>query len=114
MCGEALVCCLFCCFTPNHCSWAGPCHTLCWLDWHSLLRVLLHILRVVLQPALRGGALQTIEQRNFVTTGPLQLVQGNFGTVARMPVFIRNSTLDETFGTNKTCGCSWHSQASTM
>jgi hypothetical protein len=57
----------------------------------------------MLQPALRGGALRTIEQREYVTNGPLQLVQGNFGTIARIPIFIQNSTLNETFRTNKTC-----------
>ncbi|WIA08278.1 hypothetical protein OEZ85_007721 [Tetradesmus obliquus] len=54
------------------------------------------------QPALRGGALRTIEAREYVTNGPLQLVQGNYGTIARIPIFIQNSTLNETFGTNKT------------
>jgi sensor domain CHASE-containing protein len=34
--------------------------------------------------------------------GPLKLVQGNFGTIARIPIFIQNSTLNETFGTNMT------------
>lgn len=56
----------------------------------------------MLQPALRGGALRTIEAREYVTNGPLQLVQGNYGTIARIPIFIQNSTLNETFGTNKT------------
>jgi hypothetical protein len=64
--------------------------------------VLLRSMCALLQPALRGGALRTIEQREYVTNGPLQLVQGNFGTIARIPIFIQNSTLNETFGTNKT------------
>jgi len=37
--------------------------------------------------------------------GPLNLVQGNFGTISRIPIFIQNSTLNETFGTNRTCEC---------
>lgn len=57
----------------------------------------------MLQPALRGGALNTIKQREVVMNGPLKLVQGNFGTIARIPIFIANSSASETFGTNMTC-----------
>jgi hypothetical protein len=57
------------------------------------------------QPALRGGALTTIQRRSIVLNGPLKLVQGNFGTIARIPIFINNSTAAETFGTSRACGC---------
>jgi hypothetical protein len=53
------------------------------------------------KPALRAGALNTIQQRRIVINGPLKLVQGNFGTIARIPIFVPNSSLAETFGTNR-------------
>lgn len=75
-------------------------------DENSCLWVLTVSLPVcAAQPALRGGALNTIKAREPVTNGPLNLVMGNFGTIARIPIFIQNSTLNDTFGTNKTCEC---------
>lgn len=68
---------------------------------HSLSVAVLH--SFLLQPALRDGALKTIKQRAIVINGPLKLVQGNFGTIARIPIFIPNSTLNETFGTSRNC-----------
>jgi hypothetical protein len=37
------------------------------------------------QAALRGGALNTIRQRELVISGPVKLVVGNFATIARIP-----------------------------
>ncbi|KAI8471632.1 MAG: hypothetical protein J3K34DRAFT_416719, partial [Monoraphidium minutum] len=54
------------------------------------------------EPALRGGAINTLQQRRMVLNGPLKLVQGNFGTIARIPIYIRGAARNETFGTNKT------------
>ncbi len=54
------------------------------------------------QSALRGGALTTIQQRRLLLNGPLNLVSGNFGTIARVPIFIPDSSVNETFGTSKT------------
>jgi sensor domain CHASE-containing protein len=34
----------------------------------------------------------------IVINGPLKLVQGNFGTIARIPIFISNATANETWG----------------
>eukprot|EP00197_Chlamydomonas_leiostraca_P012744 CAMPEP_0202883926 /NCGR_PEP_ID=MMETSP1391-20130828/40188_1 /ASSEMBLY_ACC=CAM_ASM_000867 /TAXON_ID=1034604 /ORGANISM="Chlamydomonas leiostraca, Strain SAG 11-49" /LENGTH=288 /DNA_ID=CAMNT_0049567025 /DNA_START=44 /DNA_END=907 /DNA_ORIENTATION=- len=51
-------------------------------------------------PALRGGALTTIEQKRLVINGPLKLVGGAyFGAIVRIPIFIQNTTYEETFGT---------------
>lgn len=60
-----------------------------------------------LQPALRSGALNTVKQREMIMNGPLKLVQGNFGTIARIPIFIDNATLNETFGTNRSSEWPW-------
>ncbi|GBF87741.1 hypothetical protein Rsub_00452 [Raphidocelis subcapitata] len=54
------------------------------------------------EPALRGGAIATIQQRAIVLNGPLKLVQGSgFSTIARTPIFIDNATAAETFGTSR-------------
>lgn len=53
------------------------------------------------QSALRGGALTTIQMRQMVVNGPLSLVNGNFGTITRIPVFIANASYNETFGTGE-------------
>lgn len=34
--------------------------------------------------------------------GPLKLVQGNFGTISRIPIFIEDTDPDESWGNNKT------------
>ena len=34
--------------------------------------------------------------------GPLKLVQGNYGNIARVPIFIPNATRNETWGTART------------
>jgi sensor domain CHASE-containing protein len=52
------------------------------------------------QPALRSGALETMKQREVVMNGPLKLVQGNFGTISRIPIFIEDVDQNETFGNN--------------
>lgn len=55
-----------------------------------------------LQPALRSGALDTIKRRKIVMNGPLKLVQGNFGTISRVPIFIDEVDANESFGNNQT------------
>lgn len=55
------------------------------------------------QPALRSGALDTIKQRDVVMNGPVKLVQGNFGTISRIPIFIDNVEAHEAFGANYSC-----------
>uniref|UniRef100_A0A383VFW0 Protein kinase domain-containing protein n=1 Tax=Tetradesmus obliquus TaxID=3088 RepID=A0A383VFW0_TETOB len=59
-------------------------------------------LDIFAQPALRGGALKTLEAHDIVLNGPLQLVGSNFAAVARIPIFIANASLSEDFGSNKT------------
>lgn len=55
---------------------------------------------LMLQPALRGGALYTVEQRRLVVNGPLNLTAGAyFGAIARIPIFIQNASRDDAFGT---------------
>lgn len=56
-----------------------------------------------IQPALRGGALKTLEAHDLVLNGPLHLVGSNFATIARIPIYIQNSTLGETFGSDRNC-----------
>jgi hypothetical protein len=57
-----------------------------------------------MQPALRGGALVTMAQRRLVLNGPLYLINGDlYGAIARLPIFIPNSTLEETFGSDRNC-----------
>lgn len=62
-----------------------------------------YCLMSLLQSALRGGALKTIQEHDIVLNGPLQLVASNFATIGRIPIFIQQSTLNETFGTNLSC-----------
>eukprot|EP00878_Enallax_costatus_P013393 GHUV01014005.1.p1 GENE.GHUV01014005.1~~GHUV01014005.1.p1 ORF type:complete len:832 (+),score=111.45 GHUV01014005.1:893-3388(+) len=57
-------------------------------------------LNIFNQPALRGGALKTIEAHDIVLNGPLHLVNSNFAMIGRIPILIKNSTLQETFGGN--------------
>ncbi|KAL6760520.1 hypothetical protein V8C86DRAFT_1096537 [Haematococcus lacustris] len=52
-------------------------------------------------PALRGGGLDTVASRKLLLNGPFQLLRSSYGAVVRLPIFIQNSTLNETFGTNK-------------
>lgn len=47
--------------------------------------------------------MDTIKQREVVMNGPLKLVQGNFGTISRIPIFIEDVDANETFGINLTC-----------
>lgn len=56
------------------------------------------------QPALRSGALDTIKKRRIVMNGPLKLVQGNFGTISRIPIFIEDVPANDAFGNNITGG----------
>jgi hypothetical protein len=60
-----------------------------------------HVLPFLLQPALRGGAVRTLEAHDIVLNGPLQLVGSNFAAVARIPIYIQNATLNETFGSDR-------------
>lgn len=55
-------------------------------------------LNIFKEPALRGGALNTIRARRIVVNGPLKLVQGNFGFIARTPIFIKNASATESWG----------------
>lgn len=57
------------------------------------------------QPALRSGALDTVKRRQVVMNGPLKLVQGNFGTISRIPIFLEGIDLNETWGNNKSREC---------
>lgn len=36
--------------------------------------------------------------------GPLKLVQGNFGTISRIPIFVEDVPASEAFGNNMTGG----------
>ncbi len=59
---------------------------------------------VSVQPALRGGALMTLRQKSMMLNGPLFLINGgNFAAIVRLPIYIPNSTFNETFGTNRNC-----------
>lgn len=58
-------------------------------------------LDIFAQPALRGGALRTLETHGMVLSGPQRLVNGNFAAIARLPIFIRNATAGDTFGTDR-------------
>jgi sensor domain CHASE-containing protein len=49
-------------------------------------------------PERRGAALATITNRNLTMQGPVMLLQGFRGAVARTPVFINNVSEDEFFG----------------
>jgi sensor domain CHASE-containing protein len=49
-------------------------------------------------PERRGAALATISNGNLTMQGPVMLLQGFKGAVARTPVFISNVTEDEFFG----------------
>ena len=46
----------------------------------------------------RPGALSIIRSKNIGINGPFNLVQGFVGAFVRIPVFIANSTANETFG----------------
>ncbi|MCB1800808.1 MAG: PAS domain S-box protein [Gammaproteobacteria bacterium] len=46
-------------------------------------------------PAQRDAALQAVERRQMVVAGPLQLVQGGSGLVAREPVFLSSASANE-------------------
>lgn len=57
------------------------------------------------QPALRSGAIDTVTKRQIIMNGPLRLVTGvppPFGTISRIPIFLDNVEMNETWGTNKT------------
>lgn len=43
--------------------------------------------------------------------GPLKLVQGNFGTISRIPIFLEGIDLNETWGNNKSRECTLCSAA---
>ncbi len=54
------------------------------------------------ESALRGGALATLQLGKLMLNGPLWLVNGgNFAAIVRLPIYIQNSTLNETFGTDR-------------
>jgi hypothetical protein len=67
--------------------------------------VLCYAASQLLQAALRSGALDTVKRREVVMNGPLKLVQGNFGTISRIPIFIDDTDFNETWGNNRTCEC---------
>jgi hypothetical protein len=68
---------------------------------HTLLPCCLLLPVSCPQPALRSGALDTVQRRQLVMNGPLKLVQGNFGTISRIPIFLEGIDLNETWGNNK-------------
>jgi hypothetical protein len=45
--------------------------------------------------------MRTLEAHEIVLNGPLQLVGANFAAVARIPIYIQNATLNETFGSDR-------------
>ncbi|MFO1329986.1 MAG: response regulator [Rubrivivax sp.] len=49
-------------------------------------------------PAQRAAALRARDSRQLVLAGPLQLVQGGQGIVARMPVFVENGGTEQFWG----------------
>ncbi|KAJ9524730.1 hypothetical protein QJQ45_024366 [Haematococcus lacustris] len=51
--------------------------------------------------ALRGGALATVSSKKLLLNGPLDLLPSAYGAIVRLPVFVQNSSLSETFGTNR-------------
>ncbi len=54
------------------------------------------------QAALRGGAIATLQLGKLQLNGPLWLVNGgNFAAIVRLPIYMQNSTLNETFGTDR-------------
>lgn len=61
----------------------------------------------LLQSALRGAAFKIIKARDIVLTGPLQLTISSqlttFGLCFDFPIFIQNTTRQETFGGNLSC-----------
>ncbi|GFH23781.1 3',5'-cyclic-nucleotide phosphodiesterase, partial [Haematococcus lacustris] len=57
--------------------------------------------RVPHWPALRGGGLDTVASRKLLLNGPLDLLPSAYGAIVRLPIFVQNSTQNETFGTNK-------------
>jgi hypothetical protein len=55
-------------------------------------------MRLAADPERRGAALATITNRNLTMQGPVMLLQGFRGAVARTPVFISNVSEDNFFG----------------
>ncbi|KAJ9511825.1 hypothetical protein QJQ45_004378 [Haematococcus lacustris] len=62
-------------------------------------------------PALRGGGLDTVASRKLLLNGPLTLLRSAYGAIVRLPIFIQNSTQNETFGTNKSMPTNCEPQA---
>jgi sensor domain CHASE-containing protein len=46
----------------------------------------------------REVALRTVKEGKLVMQGPMMLSQGYFGVVGRKPIYIANSSPNETFG----------------
>jgi sensor domain CHASE-containing protein len=56
------------------------------------------VLLPLLDEERREVALRTVKEGRLVMQGPMMLSQGYFGVVGRKPIYIPNSSPNETFG----------------